>query len=481
MSENNNSRLPLADSNIHVMSLGYITLNNEEVEDIEDTNMGDIDMVDVNMVDVNMGDEDGDIDDEDSDYEDTVDEDAGDKPIRTRTQESQQMNTPEGNITLTRTAGSSNTPEDSERPTTSVGADNANASISIPVTSEKDDKYKKMIEELTTKMKIIHRIRLPVHPSACIVCRLCLVCSHKYGQAACHCASLGEGTPKKGCRLLPFMTDSRVVVGDFACKDLRKFTIDWVEKNAHKIYQSLHYANAVPAGYISVCSANSSKYFSDCKGRFGNAKNAKRLGPDSAEYQKYEEERKNVVFPPGIFEYVMDRRAGWNQSRVDMHKRLNKSKFYLLCLDSCDSVPIDEAKIMGKHSQVTNVKRKAADEPEKSNKRAKKTKDSSLTEDDPDSMTVSIWNAPSLETYSANDSYNLFSALLYLPDFKAADVLVFESINFITSVDKSQVRFHFVKNYESDIQMQSLLFNESSDEMFNGNHLDLYIGTGLQR
>lgn len=294
------------------------------------------------------------------------------------------------------------------------------------------------------------------------------------------------------------MTDSRVIVGDFACRHLRKFTIDWVEKNAHKVYQPLHYANAVPSGYISVCSAHSSKYFSDCKNKFKNAKNANRLAPDSVRYQMYEEEKKRIEFPAGIFKYISDRRAGWNQSKVDIHKKQNKSKFYLLCLDTCESVAIDEGKTTGGDSQVTTRKRKAADVREKSNKKGNKREDnSSSTEDDPDLVTVSIWNAPSLETHSLNDSYNLSFALLHLPGPKAADALVLENITIhkresfgellraiereIRPVDTSQVRFRFVKNYESVIEMQSLLFNRYSGEWFNGNHLDLYIGSSLQR
>lgn len=203
MSKNNNSQLPRAGSNIDVMRVGYITLNNKDRDivggDIEDEHMEDEHMEDIHM-------EDQDIEDEDTDYEDTDDENIEDESSRARTQESQQINTSEGSNTHTPTteasnasggrrscrlmAGLSNTTGSSMTSTptagssnsviytTSIGADNANATNSKHFTSEKDDDYYKMINELTAKRKIIRRIRLPVHPSACIVCRLCLICSH---------------------------------------------------------------------------------------------------------------------------------------------------------------------------------------------------------------------------------------------------------------------------------------------------------------
>lgn len=191
MSKNNNFQLPRAVSNIDVMSVGYITLNNADQDvvggDMEDEYMDDIQMEDQDIEDEGTDDEY--IEDEDTDYEDD-DENMEDEPSRARTQEPPQMNTPEGNNTHTSTTEASSTSEGrrscrlmaglSSTPTagSSNSENSTNAPNSIYFKSEKDDAYYKMIKELTTKKKIIRRIRLPVHPSACIVCRLCLICSH---------------------------------------------------------------------------------------------------------------------------------------------------------------------------------------------------------------------------------------------------------------------------------------------------------------
>ncbi|KAG2232175.1 hypothetical protein INT48_006049 [Thamnidium elegans] len=497
MSENNNSQLRRAYENI--MSVGYLTSNIED-EDIEDEDIEGEDVDDVYI-------DDEDIEDEDTEYEYTKDE-----PNRACTQEFQQINTPEGSRTRTLTTGLTDTPEDSEALTTSVGPDNAsvsniqsntdtNATDDVHVPLGKDTKFSNMIEELTTKKKIIRRIRLPIHPSACIVCRLCLVCSHLSFYTC-------DDTPRKGSRLLRFMTDSRVIVSDFACCHLREFTIKWIERNARRVYQLLHYANAVPAGYISICSAHSSKYFSDCKSKFREMKNSKRLESSSIQYQMYEEEKRKIIFPSGIFKYVLDRLSGWNQSKVDMHKKKNKSKFHLVCLDTCKLITVDEERMIGRSAEVTNGtnrrpaegtnrKRGASNELEKSNKRGKKNENSSSsTEEDSNLITVSIWNAPSLNMYTFNASNDSRSVLFHLTEFLAADALVFSSIiahkrktfrelfetnqDRITSVDLSQVRFRFVKGYEADINID-LPLNNFPNQLCNGNHLDLYIGSCVRR
>lgn len=334
---------------------------------------------------------------------------------------------------------------------------------------------------------------------------------------------MGLLTPSRGVNLPSNMQDSRKVDFNFACPILREYTINWIKENAHAVYQPLYYLKTLESNSVNLCRTHYSKYLVSRKNYFRNTSvvtsSPPKLLPGTTAYNINEDRRKSIHYPSPIYEYVISKNPSLEKKRL--HRIKNKCRFHLVRLDTCETFhyekdSINKSAIVGpaKQAPVANEKRKRQKTSASSNSESEtcSTSQNPVTANgstnseqevlevnntlkEGNSISISIWNAPSLSNWELTKSNSQIDEtvprLSHLPHFVAADCLIKRKLildrnrdlrSAITSLLQSDFSFSLpdnfgvrcVKDWNLIVDLDGDL--GQFDTVLQNKHLDLYIG-----
>ncbi|KAI8997772.1 hypothetical protein BDB01DRAFT_772384 [Pilobolus umbonatus] len=240
-------------------------------------------------------------------------------------------------------------------------------------------------------------LRLPLRRNACVVCRVCFLCSRVYGTKHCWCPE--DERPRRGKSLPAGYTDSRSISFNLQKESLRNFTIDWIIRNADKAYGPLYYLPSVPSASVDVCRHHFTTFLNARSKLFPNEPTPKLLIAGTEVCRIWDMQRAIVKIPQKDLEYRDKHPFGQRLKRV--FPKETKMDYVMLPLDTLIPFRVDRRKPNLVTASTNNL-----------NHRRKGRKIGS--EEDNQALlgqshiTVSVWNAPSKNLLSCyKDAYQL--------------------------------------------------------------------------